>query len=146
MLDITVCLISSISESSRFKYPSYWEKMSENENLKLIEVQKGSQQWQRIEQRVHKILKVTIEKIEIVQNKNIFNYYQNSKSFIEKENGGNADEMQLFHGTRSTNPSTIYSSSKGFGHQYSSSGMWGAATYFAQNGKKKYNQIFFLKF
>ena len=110
--------------------------MSENENLKLIEVQKGSQQWQRIEQRVHQTLGVTIEKIEIVQNKNIFNYYQNSKSFIEKENGGNANEMQLFHGTRSTHPSTIYNGSKGFDHQYSTSGMWGAATYFAQNGKK----------
>jgi hypothetical protein len=115
--------ISSISApvQNDVKYPTYWEKMNQNENFKLVEVRKENPLFTRIEQRVKQTQPATIEKIEIVQNKNIYDFYYNSKKFIERENG-NANEMELFHGTRTTQPSTIYNSLKGFDHQFSSSG------------------------
>ena len=95
-------------------------------------------EWTRIEKRVHQTLNVTILKIEMVQNKKIYQHYRSNKSFIESENGGEANELELFHGTSNTSPSIIYNGSKGFDHQHGSSGMWGVATYFAQNGNFKF--------
>ena len=41
--------------------------------------------------------------------------------------------MLLFHGTRQTQPSLIYSSEEGFNLNYANAGMWGKANYFAYN-------------
>ena len=41
------------------------------------------------------------------------------------------NELELFHGTTSTDPKTIYENEDGFDMRYSAQGMWGQANYFA---------------
>jgi hypothetical protein len=60
-------------------------------------------------------------------------YSKVAKKMLEKKNNGNANEMQLFHGTRSLLPSEIYTCEKGFDLRFANSGMWGIAVYFAEN-------------
>ena len=42
-------------------------------------------------------------------------------------------EMQLYHGTRATDPLLIYDGEEGFDMRFSANGMWGQAVYFAVN-------------
>ena len=46
---------------------------------------------------------------------------------IEQKNGGQANEMELFHGTSNNDPQEIYDSEEGFDMRFSASGMWGQA-------------------
>ena len=124
--------LSQVEEKKGNEYPSYWKETEKGENLKLVQVEKESELWKKIEERVKETLNVQIEKIEIIQNKQIYHYYLNCKSYIEND-CGNANEMQLFHGTRNTEPSKIYQNIKGFDLQFCSSGMWGVASYFSQH-------------
>lgn len=40
--------------------------------------------------------------------------------------------LNLYHGTRETQPSLIYNSEEGFDMRYSQIGLWGKAVYFAE--------------
>lgn len=53
---------------------------------------------------------------------------------VEKKNGkGKAQILNLFHGTRLTDPKSIYESEEGFNLIFSNDGYWGRANYFAFN-------------
>jgi hypothetical protein len=54
---------------------------------------------------------------------------------VEEKNGkGNAQILNLFHGTRLADPKAIYESEEGFNINYSKDGcLWGKALYFAFN-------------
>ena len=47
------------------------------------------------------------------------------------KNNGNANIMNLYHGTGKTPPETIYTSEEGFNLNFSNEGFWGKANYFA---------------
>ena len=54
----------------------------------------------------------------------------------------NDDEKMLFHGTGVTKPSKIYTSEQGFDFRYSSHGLWGTGTYFAEKVSYSHNYSF----
>lgn len=72
-----------------------------------------------------------IEKIERIQNRKLWRVFRNEVEDVEDKNGGNANLMNLFHGTSNTPPESIYMSEEGFNLNYSRVGSWGKANYFA---------------
>jgi len=92
----------------------------------------------------------------VAQRKNVAEKrrHLNESSSIYDEVASN--EKLLWHGTRSTKPSVIYNSSRGFDHAKSSTGMWGAGIYFSELASysnnsyryvtpKKKHQLLFVK-
>jgi len=71
-----------------------------------------------------------------VQNLRMWNHYAFRHRELKRELSLKTNlqiEMELFHGTRATLPSEVYNGEYGFDMTYSTSGMWGIGTYFAQN-------------
>ena len=52
---------------------------------------------------------------------------------MARKNNGAVNEKDLFHGTRSADPSLIYKGEEGFDMRFSAQGMWGTGCYFAVN-------------
>jgi hypothetical protein len=76
----------------------------------------------------------TILKIERVQSAPMWEQFALRRERIAKKNGGDPNEMQLFHGTGRTDPALIYDGEMGFDNRYSNLGcLWGPAAYFAVN-------------
>ena len=53
--------------------------------------------------------------------------------------------MELFHGTSDNDQQQIYDSEEGFDMQFSASGMWGQANYFAVNASYSNSYAYRLK-
>ena len=52
----------------------------------------------------------------------------------QPKNGGDANEAEMWHGTRSTPPSQLYKEGEcAFDFRYSSEGYWGKGSYFAED-------------
>ena len=56
---------------------------------------------------------VNIVSVELVQNQYLWEKFTHHKGMIEQKNGGQANEKELFHGTRGNNPHKIYDSEEG---------------------------------
>ena len=78
---------------------------------------------------------VKITQIQRIQAKRIYERYAFMRNRIAAKNGGNPNELLLFHGTRGTQPNIIYEGEDGFDMRFCTSGMWGVATYFAVNAR-----------
>jgi|LauGreDrversion4_2_1035121.scaffolds.fasta_scaffold147874_2 hypothetical protein len=76
-----------------------------------------------------------IVKIQRIQNRIIWNTYNTEVKNFESIKGHAPVTKMLYHGTRKTDPSLIYSGKEGFDMRYSPGGMWGPANYFAVNAK-----------
>ena len=59
-------------------------------------------------------------------------------------NGGVINAMELFHGTRNTDPSLIYKGAEGFDIRLSRSGMWGQGNYFAAHASYSHGYAYCL--
>lgn len=73
--------------------------------------------------------------IERIQNQWLWEKYVQHRSMMKKKNSGEVNEMELFHGTRHTDPRAIYDSEEGFDMRFSAQGMWGQANYFAADAR-----------
>lgn len=142
------------NSASNLHFPLDWVPQTTNCELKLVSP--SSKEWLSIETRIKETLpNAKIEIIQRIQNKWLWEKYQFSKSFMEKKNSTGVNELQLFHGTKTTLPSQIFNDESGFDMRYCSSGMWGIAIYFAQNASyshhyrfttpEKKSQIFFTR-
>ena len=61
-----------------------------------------------------------------------------------RSNGGVINAMELFHGTRNTDPSLIYKGAEGFDIRLSRSGMWGQGNYFAAHASYSHGYAYCL--
>lgn len=61
---------------------------------------------------------------------------------LDYKNGRVVNEMELFHGTSSTDPKEIYGTEKGFDMRFSAKGMWGRANYFAVDASYSHHYAF----
>jgi len=135
--DITEYLLNKIP-SGQVTYPQYWEPQTNSCEVKPL--QKNSKEWNEIEEQMKKTVpNINLIKIERIQNKRIWEKYAYAKAILENKNNGNANEKRLFHGTRKTSPSTVYSDENGFDMRYCNSGLWGIAIYFAVNASYSVN-------
>merc|ERR1712137_554167 len=96
-------------QSLKIKYPIEWETQSHICELK--EVSPATMEFQRIQQLCSTV-STKIVSIKRIQNQHLWRRYYLERSFVEQKNGGNPNEMELFHGTRSTRPMGIYFASE----------------------------------
>ncbi|KAL9653410.1 hypothetical protein ABK040_002046 [Willaertia magna] len=113
-------------------YPSHWAPQTEN--LKKVELNFNSQEYQGVLNKIRITLpNATVIKIERIQNKVLYKSFRNEVERISEQNNGTTNVVQLFHGTRATDPEFIYNGQDGFDTRFSAAGMWGKGTYFACN-------------
>ena len=112
------------------EHPCEWEP--DDNRLVLKEVLRTSQEFQKVLTRMHETMpNVTINKLERIQNQWLWEKYAQHRTRIHKKNQGKIGEKDLFHGTRTTDPSLIYRGEEGFDMRFGSAGMWGVGNYFA---------------
>lgn len=78
----------------------------------------------------------TFVKLERIQNKRLWKTYKTELENLSEKHNIPVDKVEtkfLYHGTRLSNPNMIYNGEEGFDMNFSSSGMWGIALYFAVN-------------
>ena len=121
----------SLSEAATAPAPQTWSM--QKKNCELVEVQRGTAEFNSVVARMHETLSKTVLKIERVQNVMLWQNYCNEKEQVSRWNGKPARELRLFHGTSSASPDCIYASQTGFDMRFCRSGLWGIAVYFAQN-------------
>ena len=118
--------------------PSTWTPMpdGDDEIFKglLIEVEKGTTEFHEVSSAMKKTMPTSsITKLERVQNRWLWDQYSHTRKRISMKNGGEAKELNLFHGTRTTEPIAVYNGQDGFDMRFSAKGMWGTGIYFAEN-------------
>ena len=127
----TELLNININGQKKMKYPDNWASST---NERLIELNKHSKEYQDIYNRIIKTVPTfVIAKIERIQNKHLWKYYQNQIEFL-KDKGSPINEKFLFHGSAVLRvPDLLYDGEIGFQMQFSNAGMWGRGIYFAEN-------------
>ena len=114
--------------------PPEWEGDDSSSSLSLKAVQPSSNEFGRVLSLMQRTLpNVRIIKLERIQNEWLWTRYSQHRELIKKKNQGIAQELDLFHGTRSNPPNCIYTGEEGFDMRFSAQGMWGTGNYFAVN-------------
>ena len=111
--------------------PEEWTYQDSDIELKVVE--ESSLEWNNVHIKWKKTMSQPVKKIQRIQNKWLWRHYSLCRDRIREKNGGQENEMWLFHGTKDTDPSDIYKSEKGFDFRFSRPGMWGYGSYFAAN-------------
>ena len=136
--------------------PLEWEGDGSSTGLILKEVTPSSNEFTKVLSLMQRTLpNARITKLERIQNEWLWTRYSQHRELIKKKNQGIAQELDLFHGTRSNPPGLIYTGEEGFDMRFSAQGMWGMGNYFAVNASYShayahisasgYRQIFLVK-
>jgi len=135
IMEITQLIQKQAKES--YSVPLYWVKQTDP--YEMHPVHPISEKWKNIEAHVHQTLACNISRIVRVQNLKQWEKYCNERDFLQRHSGEHG-EVQLFHGTKQSNPDLIIASDEGIDMRYSKEGMWGRACYFAENAS--YSHIY----
>ena len=129
--------------SGRARTPREWEPQSRT--TELFNIPYGSVERSLVIGKFTTTMpNVNIVSVQRVQNQYLWEKFIHHKGMIEQKNDGQANEKELFHGTRGNNPRQIYDSEEGFDMRFSASGMWGQANYFAVNASYSNNYAYTL--
>ncbi|XP_070813176.1 protein mono-ADP-ribosyltransferase PARP14-like [Pituophis catenifer annectens] len=138
-----MCVVNSQGKSMKIKrvgkdegkllerLPEHWEDMK-GSHAKLVPLQPTAGEYKDVEKKFRTgCPKVTIEKIERVQNPYLWRAYQVKKKEIDTKNGHEKNERTLFHGTPHSTLVPIYQT--GFNRSYAgkNAATIGNGTYFA---------------
>ena len=119
-------------EDGSAQYPPEW--VEQTKTTQVFPLRQGTPEWYRVDQLFKKTLPhSTIVHITRIQNRWLWERYVFQQKRLGVKNGGNVNELELFHGTGSNEPKLIYENEDGFDMRYSAQGMWGQANYFAVN-------------
>ena len=126
---------SSISRPLQYySRPNEWEPQSDV--IELINVSKGSSEWNKILNRMQETLPtIKLTSIQRIQNEHLWEKYCQHKERMDRKGHERVNEKELFHGTSNTPPEEIYKSEDGFDMRFSRPGMWGRGNYFAESAK-----------
>ena len=114
--------------------PKHWNPHTANEMCRLVSLQPTSPEYLDVVNKFKSTLPTAvIVKIERIQNTWLWTRYQQDKQRIVQKSTTGANEVFVYHGTRTTNPMSVYKGAQGFDFRFSSQGMWGNANYFAVN-------------
>ena len=100
-----------------------------------MQIPDDDEEFKRVEKLFHQSIsraKFKIVGLQRIQHRFLWHEYQLAKQRMHRKNKGQANERELFHGTRCTKPEMIYSSEKGFDMRFANKGLWGTGTYFAE--------------
>ena len=107
---------------------------SQHDVVELVQVQKNSQEWNNVQNQVKTTLPTAkMTNLHRIQNKWLWESYNQSKRRLGLKNRNRLNEKMLFHGTSKNSPNKIYSSEKGFDFRFANRGLWGEGSYFAVN-------------
>nr|XP_039256341.1 protein mono-ADP-ribosyltransferase PARP14-like isoform X2 [Styela clava] len=133
--------VYKVERDIKEEIPSHWEKMSEIENLKDVQLNSSCAEFREIEENLGKTLSnFNINSIHRIQNKRLYNRYQQEKRRVAKLYPGKNIEMKLFHGTKADIANKI--TTDGFDRGYCGSAndvAFGNGVYFAKNASYSNN-------
>ena len=140
------CLITHMETSTGTKVQKPKEWQPQNRTTELFNVPSHSTEYTRVVGKFTATMSnVNMVSVQRVQNQYLWEKFEHHKGMIEQKNGGQANEMELFHGTSNNDPQQIYDSEEGFDMRFSASGMWGQANYFAVNASYSNSYAYCLK-
>jgi O-acetyl-ADP-ribose deacetylase (regulator of RNase III) len=113
--------------------PDTWTPNPPGQNCHLVSVAVDSLEWLDIERRVHETSPTaTLTRVHRIQNEALWRLYQTRRDEMQRMLGEPPLELEVWHGTGTTNPEKIYKDKQdGFMMQLSRPGMWGKGIYFA---------------
>ena len=112
------------------EYPKEW--LPQTKTTEVFKLSYFSDERRQIASKLKETLpSVIITSVQRIQNKWLWEKYEQSKRRMNEKNAGMVNEKQLFHGSRKTSAERIYDSEEGFDMRFSSQGSWGQANYFA---------------
>lgn len=117
-------------------YPAEWESQESSCELKTLSIDNPERI--RIVKKLEESGIKSIANIQRIQNQHLWKRYYLEREFVKEKNGGIANEMELFHGTKSTPPVLIYNGEEGFDMRYSNLGCWGKGIYFTDSAAYSY--------
>lgn len=124
----------NIDQIMHIQYPGEWESQGNFCELKYIFRDSNLSEWTRIQRLIHATLpNASISSIHRIQNQHLWRRYFMERQFVKQKNGGVSNEIEMFHGTRNTNPEVIFRGEEGFDMRYSNQGRWGVGIYFASD-------------
>ncbi|XP_059168722.1 protein mono-ADP-ribosyltransferase PARP14-like [Physella acuta] len=113
--------------------PEKWTPMADDENVKIVPLKQGSQEYTKIQQFfLQGGANASIKKIERIQNKALYQQYSVKKRELELHNPkGHKNELRLFHGTSANTIQMIINN--GFNRSYCgvNGTAYGKGVYFA---------------
>ncbi|XP_068921029.1 protein mono-ADP-ribosyltransferase PARP14-like [Petaurus breviceps papuanus] len=122
--------------------PSHWDDM-EDQNLLLVDLPPGHEEYKQVKAKFCETCATyTIEKIQRIQNKSLWNFYKIKKLFMDDQNKHTNNERFLFHGTDIASVSHV--NSQGFNRSYAgkNAAAWGKGSYFAVNALYSANDTY----
>ena len=112
------------------EYPQEW--VPQTKTTEVFQLSLFSDERRQIALKLREMLpNARIISVHRIQNKWLWEKYEQSRRRMDEKNAGRVNEKQLFHGSRNTSAEKIYDSEEGFDMRFSSQGMWGQANYFA---------------
>ncbi|KFO38292.1 protein mono-ADP-ribosyltransferase PARP14 [Fukomys damarensis] len=127
---------------SEVDLPGYWSDMKQ-QNLCVVQLQPGDVEFNTVAGKFNQTCsQFVIEKIERIQNPDLWNSYQAKKKTMDSKNGQGTNEKLLFHGTDVD--SVPYVNRNGFNRSYAGKNAvaYGKGTYFAVNANYSANDIY----
>ncbi|XP_037859335.2 protein mono-ADP-ribosyltransferase PARP14 isoform X1 [Chlorocebus sabaeus] len=127
---------------SEVDIPAHWSDMKQ-QNFCVVELQHGDPEYNTVASKFNQTCAhFRIEKIERIQNPDLWNSYQAKKKTMDAKNGQTMNEKQLFHGTDAG--SVPYVNRNGFNRSYAGKNAvaYGKGTYFAVNANYSANDTY----
>ncbi|XP_045858274.1 protein mono-ADP-ribosyltransferase PARP14 isoform X1 [Meles meles] len=127
---------------SEVKTPEHWSDMKQ-QDFCVVELQPGHAEYNTVASKFNQTCShFYIEKIERIQNPDLWNCYQTKKKTMDAKNGHKNNEKQLFHGTDAD--SVPHVNRNGFNRSYAGKNAvaYGRGTYFAVDASYSANDTY----
>ncbi|XP_049566397.1 protein mono-ADP-ribosyltransferase PARP14 isoform X2 [Orcinus orca] len=121
----------SMMSKMTFEIPLYWSDMKQ-QKVCVVELQPDNSEYKTVASKFNETCAhLIIEKIERIQNPELWKHYQTKKNNMDAKNGQLINEKLLFHGTDADSVTLV--NGKGFNRSYAGKNAtaYGKGTYFA---------------
>uniref|UniRef100_A0A7S1PKE8 Poly [ADP-ribose] polymerase n=1 Tax=Percolomonas cosmopolitus TaxID=63605 RepID=A0A7S1PKE8_9EUKA len=128
-------IVADLLSKQQNDLPTHWEPMERDEYTKVVPA--SDDERQKVERDfLVTTPEATITSVERIQSVHLWKKYASHRQVLEQRRGKKMTELSLFHGTRSTQPSVIFESEKGFDRTHSRKDcLFGSGFYFAKNSR-----------
>lgn len=127
---------------SEVELPPYWSDMKQ-QKVCVVELQPHHPEYRTVASKFQETCaQFKIEKIERIQNPELWKHYQTKKNSMDAKNGQVTNEKLLFHGTDADSVALV--NGKGFNRSYAGKNAtaYGKGTYFAVNASYSASDVY----
>ncbi|KAA0722939.1 TCDD-inducible poly [ADP-ribose] polymerase [Triplophysa tibetana] len=135
--------LKRLENHSDYSLPIYWDKMTPDEPVKVVNLDQSSTEYQKVKADFRKTVKQTVLKIERIQNVHLRRSYEVRTKEQENRNGPDgAEEKILYHGTTEEASKAIMDTN--FNRRYAGQNatVYGVGTYFAVSASYSANPLY----